>query len=535
MSRIKFDNGMIVEFDGDPTMQDIEEVAQRLGIKQGMATSSTPKFFSPGSQYEKPQFLQNIVDTTLGKKGAIGTVANVGNPVNAALSLGAGKEVNKASASLRETADFFMQRAQAEKDPKRAAKLFMQAKQIIGEIESLGQMDTQNIAETANRTGQDVPLSQNLKNIGGTALNTALTAVSSGSSLAPKAIAKFAPSMAKTPLIQKGTSLVKNVFGSKAGLVNLGARMAEGSALAGGFNTASNLVENRDVGENLNTALTIGAAIPLAGSILSKSKELLGRMTKATGLKIQSSVIKPSIKDVKDGFKIENVNKYELGGSLDQTLLKTNARLNELNKQLTEKLKGANASVNLNDVYEETVKALSKKGNADNFGDIKQIKKVLEGLADEISEVGTLNPDLPTANIIKRAAGTKGAWQFGMFSPDAKATEIVYDTFYNRLKIAIEKASPDGIADINRQMSELIPINNAVLRRIPIAERNNAISLTDAIGLFHVVSDPSVAPLVVVNKLSRSGRVGSALSKAGASLIDAQASRTSIGQKVFGK
>lgn len=540
MSRIKFDNGMVVNFDGDPTMQDIEEVAQRLGISNnqpqaGVANSSTPSSLSPGGDLPKNKFLESVVDSTVGKKSVVGTVANVGNPVNAALSLNEANDINDSANSLRKTADFFLKRAQEETDPKRAAKLFLQAKTILSEAGVVGDMSKQTTQETAARTGQDVSLSQNLKNIGGTALNAALTATSFADPLAPKVISKVAPSMAKTQLVQKGANVVENIFASKPGLVNLAGRMAEGSAIAGGFNTASNLVNNKPITENLNTSLTLGAAIPLAGSVLSKSKELLGRMVKATGQKIQSSVIKPSIKDVKDGFDIANIEKYNLGGSLDQTLTKTNARLNDLNKQLADKLQGSNATVDLANVYAETAKSLAGKSKAENFGDIKQIKKVLDDLANEIEEVGTATPDLPTANIIKRAAGTKGAWQFGMFSPDAKASEVVYDTFYNKLKTAIEEAAPAGVKGINKEMAKLIPISNAVLRRIPVAERNGAISLTDAIGLFHTVSDPSVAPLVLVNKLSKSGRVGNVLSKTGSKLLKVNPSATTIGSKVFGK
>ena len=45
MSKIKFDNGVTVNFDGTPTPQDVEEVAQNLNLKPEQQAQDKPGFF----------------------------------------------------------------------------------------------------------------------------------------------------------------------------------------------------------------------------------------------------------------------------------------------------------------------------------------------------------------------------------------------------------------------------------------------------------------------------------------------------------
>jgi hypothetical protein len=69
------------------------------------------------------------------------------------------------------------------------------------------------------------------------------------------------------------------------------------------------------------------------------------------------------------------------------------------------------------------------------------------------------------------------------------------------------------VKELNKQMSELIPISNAALRRLPVEQRNNMIGLTDSIGLFSSIFDPKALALIGANKLARSGKFGEFLMK----------------------
>ena len=132
------------------------------------------------------------------------------------------------------------------------------------------------------------------------------------------------------------------------------------------------------------------------------------------------------------------------------------------------------------------------------------------------------------ATDIKRGAGTKGSWAYNRPEPDANAIEKVYTTFYNKLKIAIEKNAPQGVKEINKKMSDLIPISNAALRRLPVEQRNNIISLTDSIGLFSSMFDPRSLALIGANRLSKSGKFGQFLVN-----LAERTPKTGIGQRIF--
>jgi hypothetical protein len=309
------------------------------------------------------------------------------------------------------------------------------------------------------------------------------------------------------------------------GAVGLATRVAEGGIMGALFQATDNMEKQKKLGENVGTAAIIGGSIPLIGAGLSKAKELLQK----TGQKIQYGVIKPNASDIKDGFDINTIKKNDLGGSLGQMAHKTQDRLNTLTQELQSKVKRTDVAVDLNDVYERTIKSLS--GNkAGNFGNINSTKRVAQQLADEIEEATTNGlTDLAEAQTIKQAAGLKGSWVYGSADPDASAVEKVYTAFYRELKKEIENKAPAGVAELNKQISELIPVMNAIVRRIPVAERNALFSLTDVIGAGFSAVHPSGAALLAINKLSKSGRVGNLLSK-----IESKAPITNIGKRIFG-
>lgn len=274
------------------------------------------------------------------------------------------------------------------------------------------------------------------------------------------------------------------------------------------------------------TSAIIGAMFPLGGAILGKTKGIL----KPIGEKIQTTVIRPVERDLKDGFNIANVNKYNLGGSLKETAIKTHTKINKLVSELNESLKASEIKLSLNDVLNETKnELLTNKERA--FGDIGSIKKVLDNVEGEIKEISPNGiVDLVQATNIKRGAGTKGSWAYNRPEPNASAIERVYTTFYNKIKTSIENASPFEIKKINTQISELIPISNAVLRRLPVEQRNNVISLTDSIGLFSAIFDPRALALIGANRLSKSGKFGSFLARLGTK----KEPTTGMGKRIWG-
>jgi hypothetical protein len=248
----------------------------------------------------------------------------------------------------------------------------------------------------------------------------------------------------------------------------------------------------------------VSSLFSLGGSAVSKIAE----KGKDFGMAIAEKVIKPKAIDIKDGYKTSTLLKHNLFGSLDETLAKTSDKLNKLSDQLNTQLKGSTNKVNILNVLEETQNSLNKV-KAKNVGNLKQIDNVLKNLTDDIINVvdDAGNTSVVDAQAIKQGVGKKGAWQFGFKDPDATAREVVYNEFYKNARKAIEDAIPEGnIKEINKQISELIPVQHAVIRRLPVENRANVLSLTDSIGLFASIFNPKALILTGAQTLSKSGK-----------------------------
>lgn len=315
-------------------------------------------------------------------------------------------------------------------------------------------------------------------------------------------------------------------------------RMGVEAGLAGG----QTAIKEGGITDEVKTSAIIGAAFPALGVGLKATKGLLGKGLVAGGEKIQLTKIRPNNADIGDGFRIENIKKYDLGGSLEQTFTKTQNKLNLLSNQLRNELKKSQEywakedkiPVNLNEIYQRTAEKLDIT-KAKQFGDIGAIaNKGLSHLKNEIDLAtgGTGKIDILSAQLVKQGAGKKGAWQYGMVDENAQAIEKTYTAFYRELKEELENLGSPKIKAINKQISELIPIQNAIIRRLPIEQRNNVISLTDSIALYGSILDPKALALLGAQKLSKSGRFANILIKAGEAIKKEPISK--LGQRFMG-
>lgn len=305
----------------------------------------------------------------------------------------------------------------------------------------------------------------------------------------------------------------------KAG-AEIGAVAAAPATLAGTIGVGAGIGAAQGAGEAMQQEQSagqvakaggIGAAIGAAtAGVIGGFSKLLSKV----GEKIQTSVIRPTAPDLKDGFSMQTIKDYNLGGSLKTTLSKTQSKMDELTGQLTEKLAASPEKVNLAQVYQETAKELLDSNKMKGFGANTKIQNALDELGGEIAVVGN-ELSIPDAQIIKQAAGRQGAWQFGKQDAESNAREAVYNAFYSKLKSNIEKLSPEGVREINQQLGKLIPVANAVIRRIPVADRNNLISLSDMVGLVGSSLNPAALSPTIINLISKSGTAGKLISKAG--------------------
>lgn len=313
------------------------------------------------------------------------------------------------------------------------------------------------------------------------------------------------------------SKLVARMGSAAEGILKAASRSIVGATSAAGVTAAQGGTQGQ-----IETNAGFAAALPIVG-------KAFGSFAGKAADKIETSLLKPTQSALDDGFKVENVFKYKVGGSLEDTIAKTNQKMNDLSKQLTDKLAGSSARVDIASVISKVEEDVSKN-KPSMFGLVNATNSALEKMKAEVTATlgKETSVDLPTAQTIKRAAGSLGSWVNGHVDAEGKASEQLYSKFYSTLKTEIEKNAPPGVQAINRQISELIPISNAAIRRLPIAQRNAALSLTDAIGLFSSVGHPGVLPLEVANFLSKRGGTAEVLNMAAAPT-------TAVGKKIFGR
>lgn len=346
---------------------------------------------------------------------------------------------------------------------------------------------------------------------------------------APEGIGKFAGQAQQFALGAEGTKplvgAVENTV-SKFGLPSLGKKLISTfarSLIGGGEGYGISRLQGVNK-EDATTNALIAGTLPWVGAGFSALKESAG----ALGEKIQTAVIKPSKADLADGFKIENVNKYKLGGNLAETADKVQGTIKNLVTELKTKIKPGTADVDLNKVGSAVIDKFSK-ATAENAGSNMAIQRELQKF---IQEIDALSPngivDIADAQLTKQGFGAQGAWQWNIPLEDANAKEQIYNFAYNQIKKEIEAQGAPGIAAINKQLSELIPIQNAVIRRIPIAARSNPLSLTDIVSL--IKNGPGGLTLFSLNRLLKSGKIGSALS----GLVENPETRSGLGTTILG-
>jgi hypothetical protein len=232
--------------------------------------------------------------------------------------------------------------------------------------------------------------------------------------------------------------------------------------------------------------------------------------------------LKPKERDFNAGFKPENVYKHEVDGTLDQTIKKTQDKIEALAADLKMRIQAgddAGARVNAFEHIDRTIEKMKGEG-VKNLNKNAAIKH-LQGLKEEIA---ISNPngilDLADAQDFKRAVGSEGAWyesKWGkMIDKDANAKEKAFSNLYTEIKNDIEQKAPDGIREINNQLSELIPIENTALKRLYVAKRNEPISLKDMIGIATIATTGiKGAPVYLLNKAANSPLTGKLAYKAG--------------------
>ncbi len=291
-----------------------------------------------------------------------------------------------------------------------------------------------------------------------------------------------------------------------ASMLNLGGRGALEAASAGGVTMAQT---GGDTQASMRNAALAGM-IPLA--VVPAVKGVAGPVAR----KIEKVVLRATKKDYDNGFKVQNVFKYDVAGTLAQTAQKTHQQITKRVDALRNLLKSKPVDIDVVDALTEAATEL-KANKMSTMGLNSKMDKAVDFWLDELQEVAPNGrAGLADANEIKRSIGRFGAWISGSRDPESSAIEKVSNAFYTKLRLKIEKAGADpAIHALNREIGDMIPIEQAVIRRIPVDERNAIMSLTDALVLSGSIINPANLWLFAAKKATTSGRVASGLYKAG--------------------
>jgi hypothetical protein len=272
--------------------------------------------------------------------------------------------------------------------------------------------------------------------------------------------------------------------------------------------------------EGLKTgALTAAGTLGLSG---------LGAAVEKLGLKTAAQTIRPSVAatrmspyppgEAPDRI-IKSIYDYKLGGNLPKSLEKTETALNQLVGQLENELRRVPGQpVDLMNEIAAVYADMQAKIKTLPLTTVEGMDKAFDWFLDGASkQFPTGKATLAEAQAFKRSLGRVGSWFYGMRDPRAGAIEEVANRLYTRLRTTIETlAPPDAkIRDINRQISELIPVEKALIDRIPVVARNNLFSLTDFLTMIPGVTTGRNWWLFGINRAMRYPSAANVMVKTG--------------------
>lgn len=263
-------------------------------------------------------------------------------------------------------------------------------------------------------------------------------------------------------------------------------------------------------------ALTTG----LATAATTGAVQALKPAARMLGEKIEKVLIRPQKADLADGFQVGNVFKYGLGGTLKNTIEQSDTKLNGLNQSLSQVLTASPTRIDVLDALQEADTRMRKAAEAGHSSlSYPEMKRSSDLLLEKLLPLVTGNGgdpvvDLAKANQAKRIVGDIGAWTHGLggqvsMGTDANALEQYANTLYDVLKNRIEGAATGPVKSLNKAMSDIIAVRRAAIRRLPVAERQNVIGLTDALAA--VKGGPGGIALSIMNHVLKSGHAAKAL------------------------
>ena len=284
-------------------------------------------------------------------------------------------------------------------------------------------------------------------------------------------------------LLIPGGAAVKGLStaGKIAKEVPLGIRLAKtaaGGALTGGASALLQNTGDKDV-DLKETAIpaALGAAIPLAGVGASKiSKVALSQVKRNLDIKLR-----PGQFGRKIGYDAANVMKHDLDGKPREIYEKAQEKLDDLQKQAQEVGKNSPETFKTSDWFDSVKGELSPKDNPNGYKkQIEEIDRAKQNYIDAFGENMSAVDAMKARSRIGDDAAFVGRTGGGSkVDPDADWKEELYNKIYAKAKNDLHTKLGKELQDINAAQHEIIPIKAVAERRIPIAESNHRIGLSD--------------------------------------------------------
>lgn len=264
------------------------------------------------------------------------------------------------------------------------------------------------------------------------------------------------------------------------------------------------LIFDQPISEKLATPQVSGAP---RGVGVSPIPLPTGNFAQKLGKKMQNVELRPVQSDYRAGFDVNNVAKYGVGGSVPEVLDQTQRRIAGYMNTVDEIAREYGDPLVVD--YNTALKAAKDK----YIGPGKSLnqKAYQEAISRLEFELDLNNPGWRVGNKdsfknglqTKRLAGIQAAFEHDPVKKLSTPAEDIYNEFYFSLKTQLEENAPEAFKEANKAIAELIPIQNAALRRIPIEGRNNVISLSDLLGGLSVAIDPKAIPVTLLSRALR--------------------------------
>lgn len=295
------------------------------------------------------------------------------------------------------------------------------------------------------------------------------------------------------------------------------------------------LAANLEAGLKVLEGMTVGKVGGKGGAVAKDvAKDVAGAVpeiaTKAADKlenvanRMEGSIVKINTPEAKKGASNEFYSKYNVFGDANsvqqQWSDKIKADADILRSLIKEGAQDPNSTVNIKTIIRDARKNIINSGasRAEKRETILAFNKVAEELLESYKS-GSV--DLLEAQKLKQYVGGKGDWLHfnGQIVKDPKMAVDAksHDAIYDALKTTIENKGPEGIREVNKRLSEMIPMELAARKRMLVANRNNPIPLTDYIGALAVAGSAAhgnlmPAAIMGLNMASKSGTVARGVS-----------------------